>query len=163
MNFNETRSPETLRALLAYDPATGALTWRARDAATLTDHGLTVPNDLAHWNAANAGANAACDVGRGSLVVRIEGRRFRAQRVAWALYHGSWSIGQVRFVGVDRGDFSIGNLRVPSRLPARQRGDLQTNNRSGATGVHWRREGMLARTHQRRWAARGAWGVQTLS
>lgn len=140
MTHNDLPSPDALRALLTYDPTTGALVWRPRDAETLIVHGLPVPRDLSLWNDVNAGASAICeDDGRGYLVVRIGGRRYVAQRVAWALYHGSWPSGQVRFVGTDRSDLSLGNLRVPAQVPKRQAGGMQINNRSGATGVHWRR------------------------
>lgn len=148
MTFYDIPNPEALRALLAYDPATGALIWRRRDAETLAAHGLDASDDLALWNEHHAGANACHGGdGRGYLVVRIDGRRYKAQRVAWALHHGSWPAGQVRFVGANRSDLSIGNLRVPCLVPTRQRGDMQVNNRSGATGVHWRRS-------KRRWRAR---------
>lgn len=148
MTFNDIPSPEALRALLAYNPATGALIWRPRDAETLAAHGLDTPDDLPLWNEHHAGTNACHgDDGRGYLVVRIDGRRYKAQRVAWALHHGSWPAGQVRFVGADRSDLSIGNLRVSALTPARQPGGMRINNRSGATGVHWRRS-------KRRWRAR---------
>lgn len=146
MNCTDILSPEALRALLAYNPATGALVWRPRDAETLAAHGLPTPDDLALWNEHHAGTNACHgDDGRGYLVVRIDGRRYKGQRVAWALHHGSWPAGQVRFVGPDRSDLTMSNLRVPALTPARQLGAMQVNNRSGATGVHWRRSKRLWR------------------
>lgn len=146
MTRNDILSPEALRALLAYDPVTGALVWRPRDAETLASHGLAAPDDLGLWNELHAGATACHgNDGRDYLVVRIGGRRYKAQRVAWAMHHGSWPAGQVRFVGADRSDLSIGNLRVPALTPARQLGSMRINNRSGATGVHWRRSKRLWR------------------
>lgn len=146
MTRNDIPTPEALRALLAYDPATGALTWRPRDAETLASHGLSVPADLDQWNARCAGTDAAhTDDGQGYRTVSIASRSYKAQRIAWAIHHGAWPAGQVRFVGPDRSDLRISNLRVPS--PPRPRGGMRVDNRSGQTGVHWRRA-------KSRWRAR---------
>ena len=146
MTRNDILSPEALRALLAYDPATGALTWRPRDAETLATHGLSVPTDLDKWNARYAGTDAAhTDDGQGYRTVSIASRSYKAQCIAWAIHHDAWPAGQVRFVGPDRSDLRISNLRAPA--PPRPRGGMRVDNRSGQTGVHWRRA-------KSRWRAR---------
>lgn len=138
MTRNDIPTLEALRALLAYDPATGALAWRPRYRETLATHGLSVAADLDRWNARYAGTDAAhTDDGQGYRTVSIASRSYKAQRIAWAIYHGAWPAGQVRFVGPDRGDLRISNLRVPA--PPRSRGGMRVDNRSGKTGVHWRR------------------------
>ena len=138
MTRNDIPAPEALHALLAYDPASGALTWRPRDAQTLASHGLSVPADLDQWNARYAGTDAAhTDDGQGYRTVSIASRSYKAQRIVWAIEHGAWPTGQVRFVGPNRGDLRISNLRVPAT--PRPCGGIRVDNRSGATGVHWRR------------------------
>lgn len=135
---NDALTPEALRTLLAYDPATGALSWRLRDGETLAEHGLPVPDDLALWNARHAGADVALsDDGHGYPMMMLLGRPYRAHRVAWALHHGAWPVGNVRLRRSDRTDVRLDNMRVPPR--PRPKGLPRIDNQSGVAGVHWRR------------------------
>jgi hypothetical protein len=141
-------NPEALLAILAYDPTSGRLSWRSRDAETLAKHDLPVPANLDRWNARYAGTDAAqADDGHGYRTLSIGGRLYKAQRVVWAMHYGRWPTGIIRFVGANRYDLQISNLRAPNPRPIRQKGDKLKNNRSGVTGVHWHRS-------KRNWRAR---------
>jgi len=140
MTRDDLPSPDALRALLSYDPETGRLTWRERSIETLTHHGLPLPADLDRWNARYAATDAAqADDGHGYRLVSIAGRLHKAQRVAWALHYGAWPEGNVRFANSDRADIRLANLRVAPRSAPRRADGKRVDNRSGATGVHWRR------------------------
>ncbi|MBE1526826.1 hypothetical protein GGC65_001282 [Sphingopyxis sp. OAS728] len=131
-------TPEALHTILSYDAVSGRLSWRARDAETLARHGLPIPTNLDRWNARYAGTEAAqADDGHGYRTLSIGGRLHKAQRVVWAMHYGRWPTGIIRFVGADRRDLRISNLRAPVSRPIRRKGDRLKNNRSGVTGVHW--------------------------
>lgn len=145
---NDLPTPEALRAILSYDAVSGRLSWRARDAETLAKHGLPIPARLDRWNARYAGTEAAqADDGHGYRTLCIGGRLHKAQRVVWAMHHGNWPTGIIRFIGADRYGLRISNLREPAPRPIRRKGDKLKNNRSGVTGVHWHRS-------KRNWRAR---------
>ena len=89
---------ETLREVLAYDPETGALTWRV-------DRGKVRAGTLA--------GNLAPARWGGYSVVKLSHRRLLAHRVAWALFHGA-DPGPllVDHINRDRSDNRASNLRL---------------------------------------------------
>lgn len=95
---------DELRALFAYDPLTGVITWRHRadmDAA---------------WNGRQAGKAAGCDTPNGYKQIRLNGRGLRYHRVAWILLHGDCPVD--RFIDHANGDPSdnrADNLRLATR------------------------------------------------
>ena len=101
---------ERLRAAFAYCPETGALTWRA-----------------APGNGLPAGAPAGHLNPRGYLQVRLNGRLFKAHRVAWYLHHGA-DPGSllVDHINRNRSDNRICNLRLV---------DSRGNRANSAQGV----------------------------
>lgn len=83
------------RALLAYDPETGALTWRVDRPPR-----------------AKSGAAAGYDAGHGYRKVSIGGRRYYAHRIAVLLVTGDWPTGVVDHLNGLRSDNRWCNLRV---------------------------------------------------
>ncbi|QEE37916.1 MULTISPECIES: HNH endonuclease signature motif containing protein [unclassified Methylobacterium] len=64
-----------LRARLAYDPATGVLTWREN------------PDAPRHWNSKHAG-NPAGYADERYVSVRLDGRLYRAHQIIWKMQTG---------------------------------------------------------------------------
>lgn len=67
---------EALRAVLAYDPETGLLTWKCR------------PNRFA--TRVVPGAEAGCFDGNGYRTLLFRRKQYLGHRVGWALRHGYW-------------------------------------------------------------------------
>ncbi len=76
LNTNE--ELDALRAVLAYDPITGALTWKRKPSRFAT---RVVP-----------GAEAGCFDGNGYRTMLFRRKQYLGHRVSWALYHGHWPL-----------------------------------------------------------------------
>lgn len=68
-------SQAALLAMLHYEPATGLLLWRRR------------PERAPRWNSRHAGKVAGCEMPRGNVTVRINGKAFQAHRIIWKMLH----------------------------------------------------------------------------
>lgn len=88
-------TPERLRCLLSYDQGTGLFTW-------LIDRG----------NGACAGQRAGTvDRNSGYVLVQIDGRQYRAHRLAWLYVHGRWPRPLIDHIDRNRANNRISNLR----------------------------------------------------
>lgn len=88
-------SIERLRAVMAYDPITGKLTLLQK----------SCPQDR---------RTVGCVLGTpndGYLVVRLDGRSYKAHILAWAHHYGKWPEGEVDHRDLDGTHNSIQNLR----------------------------------------------------
>jgi HNH endonuclease len=112
---------ERARELLAYDSETGILTWRMRRGS------------------AGAGSPAGTLHSKGYLLVRVDGVRFLAHRLAWLLAHGEWPRGEIDHTDGEPSNNRITNLRVVTRTQNNINTKLSRNNTSGITGVIWDR------------------------
>ena len=112
-------------ALLAYDPETGDLTWKA-----------AVCNVKPGDRAGTVGG------GGGYLSVQLGGRRYQAHRLAWLLMTGVWPTGQVDHRDGSRINNKWSNLRDVTQS-VNQQNQRQPHQRSttGLLGV--RRIGRL--------------------
>lgn len=127
---------EMLRQLLDYDPETGCLTWRARTASMFASE-----SHAGAWNARFSGSPALnSGNGDGYLGGRIFGRKYKAHRVAWALYHGEWPCAQIDHKNGVRDDNRIKNLRDVTAEVNNKNKAAQSNNTSGSTGVYWHKQ-----------------------
>lgn len=119
-------SPQQLRAMINYDPETGAATWRKRH---------DVDN---RWNARLVGKPALNKLHPdGYRVGRVMGRDLLLHRVVWAIYHGAWPTGQIDHVNGDKSDNRIKNLRDVCGAENMRNQKRPRNNSSGHIGVYW--------------------------
>lgn len=117
--MTEERDLSRFSAALAYCPETGSLTWRVTSSAR-----------------SRAGCRAGCLNGKGYVVVSLNGRQFRASRVAWLLHHGRWPVGVIDHINHDVADNRISNLRDVSIAENTQNQmRAQKRSRSGLLGV----------------------------
>lgn len=120
-------SVETLRALLAYDPATGAFTWRAR------------PDNLSFTTRWAGKAAFTAYNGHGYKTAIIMSRRVMAHRAAFAIYYGRAPQGEIDHINGVRDDNRIENLREVSSALNKRNAAKSRRNTSGVTGVSWKK------------------------
>jgi len=112
-----------LKALLDYNPETGAFTWRMRPSPRIP-----------------AGVVAGCLRPDGRLAITIAKKVYKAHRLAFLWMTGAWPIGEADHINGMPADNSWVNLRdiTPSQNQ-HNRGGAQINNKSGYLGVWFRR------------------------
>jgi hypothetical protein len=109
---------ERLKELLSYDPETGVFTRLV---------GRSGPN-------ARAGDVAGCDNGQGYIRIYIDGRPYKAHRLAWFYMHGVWP-SEMDHRNGNRSDNRIANLREVTRAENKANFSAYRNNTSGYPGV----------------------------
>lgn len=75
--------------------------------------------------------------GNGYLKVLVDGKHYRAHRLAWLYVYGEFpsvDLDHINRIGLDN---RIANLRLASDSENNQNRSMQRNNRSGYRGVHW--------------------------
>lgn len=121
---------EELKTLVGYDPETGAMWWLPRQ-----DDCSARKGEARRWNARFAGKPIGTVSTYGYLVACIHDKQVKMHRVAYALHHGEWPIGQIDHINRDRADNRICNLRdVSTRENALNR-NKSSRNKSGVVGV----------------------------
>lgn len=133
----------------SYAPETGEFFWRERP----RDHFST---DTAHirFNSNFAGSKVYVKLDKdGYRILRatchtLPGRRLelKAHRVAWFLHFGEEPAQQIDHINRECADNRISNLRLVSPSINQRNKGLGKNNKSGASGVRYRRD-------IRRWCA----------
>ena len=127
-----------LRRLLAYDPASGTLTWKARTPDLFSDGKQTAEHRCNKWNSRFAGKPAlGAAHNKGYRRGRIFGRAYKAHRVAFALHHGAWPADQIDHINGDRTDNRIANLRSVDNATNGRNAARPVTNTSGHVGVVW--------------------------
>lgn len=136
-----------LRELIDYDPITGQLRWLPRQPKHFRTTKLLAERIAATWNKRYAGTPALAAVERERyLHGDIFGLRYKAHRVAWALYYGKWPARFIDHINGDRADNRISNLRVVSHQENAKNQRLSSASSSGVTGVSWA-------SHRNKWTA----------
>ena len=107
-----------LRELLHYDPDTGLFTWR-------------LPR-----RGASAGNVAGTTVTRGYIMIRIDGVKRLAHRLAWLYVYGEWPSGCIDHIDGQTSNNKLLNLRdVDVCINNQNRRRASSQNKSGFLGV----------------------------
>jgi hypothetical protein len=131
-------TPEIVRALLDYDPATGALSWLPRTPDVFCDDDMmTADVRCAGWNNRYAGKPALMGKTRnGYLGGRIFDINVLAHRIAFAHCNGFFPE-EVDHLNGDRTDNRAANLRAATKLENRRNQKRRDNPLP--TGIYWNR------------------------
>jgi hypothetical protein len=121
---------ERLRELLHYDPATGLLTW--------------LVNPSPRVRIGDVAGRVRSD---GYRIVRADGQRYLAHRLAWLHVHGEWPPHHIDHINGDPSDNRFANLRPATGSQNQANARKPRTNTSGYMGVRWH-------TAARKWEAR---------
>jgi|SRR5262249_13953776 len=92
--FRPLVTAERLREVLSYDPETGTFTWRVSGGGRRTS-GVAGHHDRA-W--------------KGYVCIAVDGRKYRAQRLAFLYMTGDWPPAQIDHINGDTSDNRWANL-----------------------------------------------------
>ena len=108
---------ERLRQVLRYDPETGIFIWRkARQKVCV-------------------GGRAGGLSDKGYIRIMIDGKRYRAHRLAWLWMTGNWPPHEIDHRDLDKANNVWGNLRLANDTQQNGNKPLLRNNTSGYRGV----------------------------
>lgn len=116
-------SAEQVRELIAYDPETGSLTWKARSST--------------RFNSNFAGTPALANPSKGYLVGNLLGENCKAHRAAWAIYYGEWPDGVIDHINGKRSDNRISNLRAVDVAENSKNQRRRSTNKTGEMCINW--------------------------
>lgn len=112
-------SVEYLASLFAYDPETGALSYRSPPS-----------------NFLQPGAKAGSVNRLGWCVVMVQRKALKVHRVAWALHCGIWPTQPIDHINGNRADNRIANLRLATpKLNAQNKRRATKANKCGVLGA----------------------------
>jgi hypothetical protein len=111
-----------LKDILHYEPSTGEFTW-------LISCG---PN--------KAGSIAGAVHHQGYIRIGVNKKYYQAHRLAWLYVHGVLPKDQIDHINGIRNDNRISNLRECNNLENQQNCGVYKNNKSGYTGVFYRKD-----------------------
>jgi HNH endonuclease/AP2 domain len=116
-----------LREIFSYDPATGIFTWNVREGIHKS------------WNTKYAGKETGSLDAYGYLVLRINGKTYKAHRVAWAYVTGDWPPTEIEIDHKNgiRSFNAFKNLRLANDQQNAVNAKIRKDNKSGAKGVSW--------------------------
>jgi len=110
---------ERLKELLHYDSGTGMFIWRE-------DRGRL----------AKKGGKAGCPHKKGWISLFVEGKAYKAHRLAWLYVYGEWPQDQIDHINRDNSDNRIINLRDVSHSINQRNKRIYKTNKRGITGIY---------------------------
>lgn len=114
---------ERLRELLDYHPETGVFRWK-----------------VSKSQGTAAGSAAGFVEREGYRRIKVDGRKYKAHRLAWLHVHGEWPSREIDHVNRNPDDNRIDNLRLATASQNRGNSRRLSNNTSGYKGVSFRPE-----------------------
>ena len=112
---------EKLKEVLNYDQDTGIFTWKIKTCKKVC-----------------VGVVAGTPSGDGYSVIKINGKRLRAHRLAWLYVYGEFPDKFIDHINGIRHDNKISNLRnVTKSENSQNQRKPKSDNQSGFLGVHW--------------------------
>ena len=119
---------EEVVRVLHYDECTGIFTWK-----------------ISHANNVKAGRETGCVnvsvSGKAYRVIRINGRSYKAHRLAWLILTGNFPDDQIDHIDGNGLNNRSVNLRAVSRAENCKNVRKHARNTSGVTGVYWDKAG----------------------
>ncbi len=132
----ELPSADELNMLLRYDPQSGLLFWRYRDAGTFMDFGMRSTEHMANqWNSRFSGKSAGGMTG-GYYRVMIDGKHHMAHRVIWKMFNGEDPV-FVDHIDGDKRNNKLENLRNVTHAVNMKNKSLYANSVTGVPGVEY--------------------------
>lgn len=128
---------EIARTLLRYEPETGRLFWRKRDAKWFVSGARSAEHKCNNWNSIFAGKEAFTAKTEGYRNGRIFNRKYHAHRIIWLIAHGHFPEHHIDHQNGNRSDNRIANLREVTRQENQKNLRLPSHNKSGICGVCW--------------------------
>jgi hypothetical protein len=128
---------EYLRKVLHYEPETGNFF-----------HAVTQPGGNAQFG------QLAGSIGKdGRRRIRVGGKKYLANRLAWLYVHGEWPEDQLDHRNGQRDEDRIGNLRPANNSQNMANRKYNGKSRSGIKGIHLRKDGRFT-AHCNGWASK---------
>ena len=113
----KTLSANRLRKLLSYAPATGVFRWRVHRGGARTVGGVA----------------GSIHPQKGYRHISIDGKLYRANRLAWLYMTGKWSKLEIGYINHKNSDTRWANLRAMT--PSQRGASTWTRNKLGVRGV----------------------------
>lgn len=102
-----------------YDSETGNIYWK-------------IARGIHH----SSGALAGCLDAHGYVIVRLNGKGYKAHRLAWLLYYGKWPLGLLDHINGIKSDNRILNLREASSQQNAQNRKVCNDSTTGIKGLY---------------------------
>jgi len=119
---------ERLRQIMDYDRETGVFTWRARPVTSKYEK---------IWNTRYAGTAAGTVDAIGRIVISVDGRLYKAHRLAWLYVTGAWPDRTVDHKDINPANNRWDNLRLATKAQQNMNQHLRKDNVSGVRGVSY--------------------------
>lgn len=128
---------EYLTSRLDYDPDTGVMRWKERDASTFKGSSTRPPEIVSkHWASRYAGQAAGSIRPHGYHMTMIDGVHYMTHRLIWKIMVGDEPV-EIDHIDGDRSNNRFSNLRSVEHVVNMKNKSLYLNNKSGFPGVEF--------------------------
>jgi len=108
-----------LKQALNYDPDTGEFIWKVAKSGR------------------SCGGKAGSLTDRGYVRIALNGKQYKAHRLAWLYMTGEWPNNQIDHIDTIRTNNKWSNLRLANNQENHSNSPMRKNNTSGYKGVSW--------------------------